>query len=219
VKARRSVYVLLGLTVITLSAATIALLDWSLPPNSRAAGKMATTLTPRSVPRFKPPSATVRGSGGQTDRPGGPPAPLTANAAGSPLPVTVPSTLPPEQEVTPHVPPVPLAPVPAPAAAPPRPVVAAETSVVDPCPAAIAAVEARGLYPAPGFSVTCPGYALGHEGMTCLNVPGVCAGAREIVIHYPEAFVVANEFENSRILSGMPARCHTIDCGSIAYGY
>jgi hypothetical protein len=213
VKARRSIFVLLGLTVVTLSAATIALLDWSLPAGSRAAGKVATTL---------PPGAAVSRSGGRTDRAGGSPhAPLTANAAGSPLPVTVPSTLPPAADVTPHAPPMPLAAAPAPAAtaAPPRPVVAAETSLVDPCPAAIAAVEARGLYPAPRFSVTCPGYALGHEGMTCLNVPGVCPGGREIVIHYPEAFVVANEFENSRILSGMPARCHTIDCGSIAYGF
>ncbi len=218
-KARGSIFVLLGLTVVALSVATIALLDWPVPSGSRAAGKMETILRPRSVPRSRPPSATVSRSGGRTDRAGGPSAPLTGNAAGSLLPVTVPSALPPATEVTPHVPPVPPAPAPAATAAPPRPVVAAETSLVDPCPAAIAAVEARGLYPAPGFSVTCPGYALGHEGMTCLNVPGVCAGAREIVIHYPEAFVVANEFENSRILSGMPARCHTIDCGSIAYGY
>ena len=88
-----------------------------------------------------------------------------------------------------------------------------------PSAAAIASVEARGLSPAPGFAVICPGYALGHEGMTCLNTARVCPGYGEIVIHYPEPFVVANEFENSRILSGRPARCQQIDCGSLAYGF
>lgn len=87
------------------------------------------------------------------------------------------------------------------------------------CGSVIQAVEARGLYPAPGFVVICPGYALGHEGMTCLDVAGVCPGSAEIVIHYVQAFVVANEFENSRILSGAPSRCRTIDCGHSAYGF
>lgn len=87
------------------------------------------------------------------------------------------------------------------------------------CGSVIEAVETRGLYPAPGFVVICPGYALGHEGMTCLNVAGVCPGRAEIVIHYVQAFVVANEFENSRILSGAPSRCQTIDCGHSAYGF
>jgi hypothetical protein len=87
------------------------------------------------------------------------------------------------------------------------------------CAAAIAAVTARGLYPAPGFVVICPGNALGHMGMTCDNVPGVCAGLKEIVIHDPEPFVVANEFENSRIFFGDPGRCRTLDCGHAAYGF
>jgi hypothetical protein len=55
--------------------------------------------------------------------------------------------------------------------------------------------------------------------MTCLNVAGVCPGGREIVIHDPQPYVVANEFENSRILSGAPARCEVIDCGGSAYEY
>ena len=38
-------------------------------------------------------------------------------------------------------------------------------------------------------------------------------GGSEIVIHYPQPYVVANEFENSRIFSGGPARCGVIDCG------
>lgn len=107
----------------------------------------------------------------------------------------------------------------------PPPVLASATAqqrvspATDTCGAVIAEVEARGLYPAPGFTVVCPGYALGHEGMTCMNVPSVCPGHAEIVIHYVRAFVVANEFENSRIFAGVPARCETIDCGHAAYGF
>ena len=87
------------------------------------------------------------------------------------------------------------------------------------CSIAISVVEARGLFPAPGFVVVCPGYALGREGMTCLDVAGVCLGRAEIVIHLVEPFVVANEFENSQIFSGGPARCHYVDCGRLAYGF
>jgi hypothetical protein len=104
-------------------------------------------------------------------------------------------------------------------AAPARPASVPVSPPVSPCASAIASVEGRGLFPAPGFVVVCPGYALGHEGMTCMNVAGVCPGAREIVIHYPQPFVVANEFENSRIFSGSPVRCDAIDCGGSAYGY
>jgi hypothetical protein len=92
-------------------------------------------------------------------------------------------------------------------------------SVASPCAATIAGVESRGLYPAPGFTVTCPGFALGHEGMTCYHVPGICPGVKEIVIADVEAFVVANEFENSRIFMGLPVRCRALDCGHAAYGY
>jgi hypothetical protein len=92
-------------------------------------------------------------------------------------------------------------------------------SVASPCAATIADVESRGLYPAPGFTVTCPGFALGHEGMTCYNVTGICPGVKEIVIANVQAFVVANEFENSRIFMGLPVRCRALDCGHAAYGY
>jgi hypothetical protein len=87
------------------------------------------------------------------------------------------------------------------------------------CAAAIASVTARGLNPAPGFVVVCPGYALGHEGMTCVNYAGICPGFDEIVINDPVPYVVANEFENSRILTGATARCPDIDCGHAAYGF
>ena len=95
----------------------------------------------------------------------------------------------------------------------------APRSVASPCAATIADVESRGLYPAPGFTVTCPGFALGHEGMTCYHVTGICPGAKEIVVADVQAFVVANEFENSRIFMGLPVRCRVLDCGHAAYGY
>jgi hypothetical protein len=96
---------------------------------------------------------------------------------------------------------------------PPPHQTAASTAAVpaDPCAVSIPAVEARGLRPAPGFVVTCPGDALGHQGMVCVNIQGICPGSQEIVIHDPQPYVVANEFENSWILTGGPARCHTID--------
>jgi hypothetical protein len=100
----------------------------------------------------------------------------------------------------------------------------AAASTVDPgpqvCASVIGEVEARGLFPAPGFPVVCPGYALGRMGYTCLNNVTVCPGTRRIVIHYVAAFVVANEFENSWIMSneGSP-RCDFIDCGHLAYGF
>jgi hypothetical protein len=113
-------------------------------------------------------------------------------------------------------PPTTRAPAPPP---PPSTTVAAPTPPPDSCAASIAAVEARGLYPAPGFAVICPGNALGHEGMTCMNEPGLCPAVSEIIISVPEPDVVANEFENSRIFAGAPARCETVDCGGSAYGY
>jgi hypothetical protein len=96
--------------------------------------------------------------------------------------------------------------------------VAASTPASE-CAAAVESVESRGLFPAADFTVVCPGYALGHEGMTCLNEAAICPGLKEIVIHDPQPFVVANEFENSRIFSGSPGRCDVIDCGGAAYGY
>ena len=61
---------------------------------------------------------------------------------------------------------------------------------------------------------------MGHMGYTCVNNVTVCPGTRRIVVHNIATFVVANEFENSWILSneGTP-RCNSIDCGQVAYGF
>lgn len=161
-----------------------------------------TPATPPSTPRHEPsarlarPSlarvATTSTSGAVHGLPGrlGGRSPAAASAA------TAPAARPPVAAAAPRGAAAP-APSPAVAVSPPA----------SPCEAAITTVEGRGLFPAAGFVVVCPGFALGHEGMTCMNVAGVCPGARQIVIHDPQPFVVANEFENSRILSGSPVRC------------
>ena len=56
---------------------------------------------------------------------------------------------------------------------------------------------------APGFRFECPGYALGHQAMTCQNVAGVCPGGRLIVIHVPCAAAYMNEAYNSWIVEGL----------------
>lgn len=56
---------------------------------------------------------------------------------------------------------------------------------------------------APGFRFECPGYALGHQAMTCADVPGVCPGARVIVISDPCPAAYMNEASNSWVVLGL----------------
>jgi hypothetical protein len=67
------------------------------------------------------------------------------------------------------------------------------------CAAALAYLE---VHAAPGFSFQCPGYAEGHQAMTCVNVAGVCPGAKLIAISTPCAAAYMNESSNSWVLSG-----------------
>jgi len=66
---------------------------------------------------------------------------------------------------------------------------------------------------APGFHFECPGNALGHQAMTCINVAGVCPGTRLIVINVPCSAAYMNEASNSWVLDGL--RSAPID----PYGY
>jgi hypothetical protein len=78
------------------------------------------------------------------------------------------------------------------------------------CAAALAYLS---THSAPGFQYECPGYALGHQAMTCVNVAGVCPGAKLIVIAVVCPASYMNEAHNSWILSGLST-------GSIdPYGY
>ena len=56
---------------------------------------------------------------------------------------------------------------------------------------------------APGFRFECPGYALGHQAMTCIDVAGVCPGSHLIVIDVPCSAAYMNEASNSWVLEGL----------------
>lgn len=91
-------------------------------------------------------------------------------------------------------PPPPPPPPPAPAALPGR---GAATAYG--CAAALAYLAS---YSAPGFTFQCPGGALGHQAMTCINEPGVCANENLIAIADPCPAAYMNEASNSWVLTG-----------------
>jgi hypothetical protein len=70
----------------------------------------------------------------------------------------------------------------------------------------VAALAYLGSHSAPGFTFQCPGYALGHQAMTCVNVAGVCPGRREIVIAKACPASWMNEASNSWVLAGLSNR-------------
>ena len=66
-----------------------------------------------------------------------------------------------------------------------------------------AALRWLSTHAAPGFAFECPGYALGHQAMTCVNVAGVCSGERIIAIADACPAAYMNEAHNSWILAGL----------------
>jgi hypothetical protein len=66
-----------------------------------------------------------------------------------------------------------------------------------------AALSYLSAHAAPGFRFECPGYALGHQAMTCVNVAGVCPGSHLIVISDPCSAAYMNEASNSWVLEGL----------------
>lgn len=111
---------------------------------------------------------------------------------------TTPTTAPPA--VLASTPVAPAAPAPAPA---PPVVPAYGGATVWGCSAALAYLQA---YAAPGFALECPGYAEGHEAMTCLHgtpqYPDACPNGPTIAISdaCPQAYM--NESANSWLLTG-----------------
>jgi hypothetical protein len=67
------------------------------------------------------------------------------------------------------------------------------------CGPALAYLQAHA---APGFAFECPGFAQGHQAMTCDNVAGVCPGAEVIVISTPCPAAYMNEASNSWVVLG-----------------
>lgn len=120
------------------------------------------------------------------------------------------SLLPTVAQLTPPPPPPPPPPAPAPAAPAPAQVVATThpAASAPPAPAqpsgygCAAALAYLTAHSAPGFRFECPGYALGHQAMTCLNEPGVCPGYGLIAINIPCAAAYMNEAHNSWVVLG-----------------
>ncbi len=92
------------------------------------------------------------------------------------------------------------APAPAPAA-PALPAYGGATA--SGCAAALAYLQA---YAAPGFTLDCPGYAEGHEAMTCVHdtsaYPDACPNGPTIAISDPCPQAYMNESANSWNLTG-----------------
>lgn len=149
-------------------------------------------------------------------------APPVAAAVPTPAPV---ESFPPKPLPTTTTTTAPPAPAPRPAAPAPAPkaqavVTAVQTRSTTPAAPAVAgadtcsaAIAYLGAHSAPGFTFECPGYALGHQAMTCVNVAGVCPGAKLIVISTVCPASYMNEAHNSWVLTGQSS-------GSIdPYGY
>ena len=66
-----------------------------------------------------------------------------------------------------------------------------------------AALQYLAAHSAPGFVFECPGYADGHQAMTCINVAGLCPNESLIAINIPCAAAYMNEAHNSWIEAGL----------------
>ena len=124
-----------------------------------------------------------------------PPATTTTTA-----PPATPTTSPPAVLASNPVTPAP-APAPTPPPAPALPAYGQATAWG--CAAALAYLSA---YAAPGFALDCPGYAEGHEAMTCLYdtpaYPDACPNGPTIAISDPCPQAYMNESANSWNLTG-----------------
>lgn len=85
----------------------------------------------------------------------------------------------------------------------PAPVRVASAAPSSGCAAALSYLAGHS---APGFRFECPGYALGRQAMTCINVSGVCPGEKLIAIAVACPASWMNEASNSWVLSGLASR-------------
>jgi hypothetical protein len=129
------------------------------------------------------------------------------------VPTTTPAVTPPSMTVA-APPPTTTAPaVPAVTSAPtPAPTPSAQPSGYG----CVAALAYLGAHAAAGFTFECPGYADGHQAMTCINHAPECPGEQIIVINDPCPAAYMNEAFNSN--SWNPATQSFTD-GIDPYGY
>jgi hypothetical protein len=140
------------------------------------------------------------------------PVPATTTTTTAPAPTTTTTTAPAPTTTTTTPPPVatpavlaaaPAAPAaPAPPAAPPA-LPGFGHATVWGCAAALPYLQA---YAAPGFALDCPGYAEGHEAMTCIHgtpqYPDACPNGPTIAISDPCPQAYMNESANSWLMTG-----------------
>lgn len=158
-----------------------------------------------------PPATTVPAATAPTTSAPTTSAPTTA----APTTVSVTTTLPRPKPVAPPTVPTPTTTAPPVVRAAAAPVVAPTTAAsAQPsgygCAAALVYLAANS---APGFHFECPGYADGHQAMTCINEPGLCPNESLIAISDPCPAAYMNEAHNSWVLAGL--RPGSID----PYGY
>lgn len=126
-----------------------------------------------------------------------PPPTTTTTTAPAPTPAVLASTPVASTAPTP-------APAPTPPPAPAVPAIGQATAWG--CSAALAYLQ---TYAAPGFTLDCPGYAEGHEAMTCLYdtpaYPDACPNGPTIAISDPCPQAYMNESANSWNLTGQLA--------------
>ena len=145
--------------------------------------------------------AAASDTAGSTTTTTAPPA-TTTTTAPAPTPTPTPAVLAstPVASTAPTPAPHP-APAPAPPPAPAVPAIGQATAWG--CSAALAYLQ---TYAAPGFTLDCPGYAEGHEAMTCLYdtpaYPDACPNGHTIAISDPCPQAYMNESANSWTLTG-----------------
>ncbi len=167
------------LTVLALTAVlAVFLIPLSAHPTGRRTAVPIETL--RSVAHSRTRSSVSQHPATTTT------VPTTASPTTAPVPVTTPTTAP--------------APAP-PRAAPQAPAIEAVATVPsgDGCAPALTYLQEHA---APGFTFECPGWADGHQAMSCDNVADICPGAKVIVISTPCPAAYMNEASNSWVILG-----------------
>jgi hypothetical protein len=180
----------LRISAVVTAAVAAATVFWAFPTHAPADSSSSVGVSPAYSPPTPPVHRAARPVSKTKPAAKAAPRPAThVDTAAVVRPVTAPPV------TTPPVtaPPVTTPPVTAP------PVTAPAVPYADTCGAALTYLAAHS---APGFRFECPGYALGHQAMTCMNEPGVCPGQKLIAIAVVCPASYMNEASNSWVVTG-----------------
>jgi hypothetical protein len=185
--------VLVGLAVLAAQAATPGrAISNPRPRVALSSARSATVVAVPMVHQFVTPALAGRTAPASTPASTASSSPTSTNTTAPAAPTTTttaPATPPPQQTSA----------AAAPAVGAPAVVPSVGQATVWGCAAALAYLAAHAY---PGFTFECPGYALGHQGMTCKDWPGVCPGQLVIAIADPCPAAYMNEASNSWVLMG-----------------